>query len=184
MISRSARFRRHRTIALHCALSLIVGSHAIAQAASDSERPGSDSNSEYAIHGMPADQLEPLLHGRERSLLHPGEPLRVVGNEEDGNGFRDRTPMLAGAEGIASSVDLQELRDRRLAMYTGRERFHSPPTRQTQDSRTSAANRVRSEASKLVSEGPTGFDWGFLVGLVLLAGSAIGFLTVTLRGRP
>jgi hypothetical protein len=63
------------------------------------------------------DDLE-VLEQRERERMHPGDPLDLVGIDEGNPGFRDRTPTLARNVGVAVEVDLDELREQRLAMYT------------------------------------------------------------------
>lgn len=77
-------------------------------------------------HGMSVADIGQLLDSRDRELLHPGQPLIVVGNEEGDNEFRHGTPLLEGALASRGTFDAAEARDRRLAMYEGGTRFSSP----------------------------------------------------------
>jgi|GEM_PF-2610224 len=90
--------------------------------------------------GKSADRTAPTvklrgadLHGqelnlgqRQRDFLHPGDPHDLVGIEEGGNGFRERTPLLVGADTSAVQVDPEENYRRRLALYEDRASFHTP----------------------------------------------------------
>lgn len=69
-----------------------------------------------------------MLNERERERLHPAiDPLVVIGIDEAGGAFRAGTPMLERAVAAPVEVDLDELRERKLAMYTSGERFTGPP---------------------------------------------------------
>ncbi|MBI5432775.1 MAG: hypothetical protein HZA52_08100 [Planctomycetes bacterium] len=69
----------------------------------------------------PADVV--LLRERNREALHPGDPLRLVGREQDSNDLRGRTPALAKTDGAVVYVDQDEAYRRKLAMYADRARF-------------------------------------------------------------
>lgn len=77
-------------------------------------------------HGMSVADIGHLLDSRDRELLHPGQPLIVVGNEEGDNEFRHSTPLLEGAFAARGTLDPAEARDRRLAMYTAGAHFSAP----------------------------------------------------------
>lgn len=64
---------------------------------------------------------------RNRERMHPGQPLHVVGSEQEDNSFRERTPSLMKAEKVAVLVDPDENYRRRLAMYDTGQRFDSGP---------------------------------------------------------
>ncbi len=67
---------------------------------------------------------------RNRERMHPGQPLHVVGAEQEDNSFRERTPSLIRAEKVAVIVDPDENYRRRLAMYDSGQRFDSAPATQ------------------------------------------------------
>ncbi|MCC6405547.1 MAG: hypothetical protein IT453_00175 [Planctomycetes bacterium] len=69
----------------------------------------------------PADVV--LLRERNRESLHPGDPLRIVGREQDSNDLRSRTPALAKTDAAIVYVDQDEAYRRKLAMYADRARF-------------------------------------------------------------
>ncbi|MCB9916755.1 MAG: hypothetical protein H6828_16665 [Planctomycetes bacterium] len=73
----------------------------------------------------PADVERLWQRGRE--VLHPGEPLDLVGSEQGGNDFRGRTPALERSDRQGAQVDLDVLRERKLAMYSGAQTFSAPP---------------------------------------------------------
>jgi len=58
-----------------------------------------------------------VLEEPERERMHPGDPLDLVGIDEGDPNFRRRTPTLARNVAAAVEVDLDELREQRLAMY-------------------------------------------------------------------
>ena len=66
-----------------------------------------------------------LLNERNREDMHPGNPLKLVGVEQEGNSFRERTPALLNGDIVAALVDPEENRARRLAMYATPERVDS-----------------------------------------------------------
>lgn len=68
-----------------------------------------------------------LIGSRNRERMHPGNPLTVVGSEQEDNSFRDRTPSLMNAEKVAVLVDEDEAYRRRMAMYNSGARFDAGP---------------------------------------------------------
>lgn len=62
-------------------------------------------------------RLYELLNERDREDMHPGNPLKLVGVEQEGNSFRQRTPALMNGDLVAALVDPEANRARRLAMY-------------------------------------------------------------------
>ena len=71
-------------------------------------------------------RLLELLNERNREDMHPGNPLKLVGVEQEGNSFRDRTPALLNGDIVAALVDPEENRARRLAMYGSTSRLDRP----------------------------------------------------------
>jgi hypothetical protein len=66
---------------------------------------------------------EAVLRERNREALHPGDPLRLSGREENGNDLRSRTPALAHTDREIVYVDEDEAYRRKLAMYEEGARF-------------------------------------------------------------
>ena len=62
-------------------------------------------------------EFDEMAWDRDREILHDGDPLRISGLEQGDNEIRSRTPALAKTD---------ELRERKLAMYEGRQRVHRP----------------------------------------------------------
>ncbi|MEZ6014255.1 MAG: hypothetical protein R3F49_04020 [Planctomycetota bacterium] len=75
-----------------------------------------------------------VLQQRGRPVLHPGEPLQLIGVGEGDSEVLSRTPALADATLGLVRVDRDELRARKVALYEGGATFDSPP-------RSSAATR-------------------------------------------
>ncbi len=172
-----------RKLALVCALSSCLPALAFAQASNKANAPVAPAKVDVRVHGMNADQLDEQLKSRNRTVIHPGEPLRVVGLEEGDNGFRDRTPLLENAEGMASAVDLKELRERRLAMYTTGANFHTPVARQTQWDETGNEGPPTTRPEGKLLETIEELGSNNLIGGLLLVGVAAGVAAVVLQGR-
>ncbi len=68
------------------------------------------------------EAMMPKVHIRGTEARLPSDmraaPVQLVGIEEGGNGFRQRTPSLANGERGGALVDGERLRQRRLAVYT------------------------------------------------------------------
>lgn len=71
-------------------------------------------------------EFDEMAWDRDREILHEGDPLKISGLEQGDNEIRSRTPALAKTDGRVAMVDTDELRERKLAMYEGRQRFHRP----------------------------------------------------------
>jgi hypothetical protein len=76
---------------------------------------------------VPTAKDKALLFEREKSRIHPGDPLRIIGCEQEGNDIRSRTSALtrntAGPRGMSEDENYQ----RQLALYGDRARFDTPP---------------------------------------------------------
>ncbi|MEZ6003716.1 MAG: hypothetical protein R3F33_05980 [Planctomycetota bacterium] len=85
-----------------------------------------------AVPGLAGQQEESALdtqslRTRDREVLHPGNPLVVSGVEQGDNNFRTVTPALVKADTTIETIDREELRARKLAMYQGNQRFDRAP---------------------------------------------------------
>jgi hypothetical protein len=67
----------------------------------------------------PLERPTPGFTGRDRDMLHPGDPLRIVGIEQEENAIRARTPALERSDRRVALVQEDELRERKLAMFSG-----------------------------------------------------------------
>jgi hypothetical protein len=67
------------------------------------------------------------LERRGRGVLHPGEPLQLVGVGAGDADVLARTPALANATLGLMRVDREELRARKLALYDGAASFDGAP---------------------------------------------------------
>jgi hypothetical protein len=105
-----------------------------------------DSVEELQIERVPSPANPgAVLFSRDRELMHPGDPLVVVGMEQGGNGFRQRAPALLHSDREPLLVDAEENHRRRIAMYEDSASFqrglptadgvarrtHEPPARRS-----------------------------------------------------
>jgi hypothetical protein len=77
---------------------------------------------------QPTAKDKQLLFEREKSRIHPGDPMRIIGLEQEGNDIRSRTSALtrntAGPRGMSDDENYR----RQLALYGDRAKFDRPPT--------------------------------------------------------
>jgi len=66
-----------------------------------------------------------LVEDRERGVLFPRDrkPMEIVGLSQGDNDFRARTPALQKSDMRSAQVDLEQLRERMLAAYSGKSNF-------------------------------------------------------------
>lgn len=57
------------------------------------------------------------LRERNRSAMHPGDPLLIIGVEQGDNDIRSRSPALLQSDRAATRVDAEEAHERRLALF-------------------------------------------------------------------
>jgi hypothetical protein len=86
---------------------------------------GEDAHTADLTGNATAHDLD-LLRDRYRPALHEGDPLRLVGSDDEGNELRARTHALAKGLHEPQLVDQEELYQRALAMYGDGERFQAP----------------------------------------------------------
>ncbi len=150
-----------------------------------------------AQDAAPESQAEPqatvqehvMLRGRNRALLHPSEPLKIGGREQDGNDMRSGTTALQRGMTRTAGVDLDDTYERAIAMVENRTVFSTPPTRVSAQS-SSAANAARkATAGSKRKAGSTdrsplpssNMPWA-IGGLVAAALAVFGWLFVRNRG--
>ncbi len=121
------------------------------------------------------------LSRTDRETIHPGDPLDIVGIDEGDNAFRTASPALAQGELAVTLVDPEELRARRLAMYSNQARFNTPPassSRRTGETLTRELPDFLADRANLAPEtDPEGSQEGstlpYWVGGVVLVGAFV-----------
>ncbi len=78
------------------------------------------------VRELTLQQSRDLLQARNRNLMHPGDPLTIVGVDQGDNDMRKRTPALANSNKVVTQVDQSEAYDRALAMYANGATFKTP----------------------------------------------------------
>lgn len=82
-----------------------------------------------AAEPKPTAQEQVLLRGRNRTLLHPADPLKVSGREQDGNEMRAGTAALQRGQTATAGVNGDETYQRAIAMVESRTVYTNPPAR-------------------------------------------------------
>lgn len=86
--------------------------------AAAAQQPALDSVRESQVDRVPSPANPgAVLFSRDRELMHPGDPLLVVGLEQGENSFRDHAPALFASDREPLLVDRDENYRRHLAMY-------------------------------------------------------------------
>lgn len=117
-----------------------------------------------------------VLKDRDREMMHPGNPLTIVGAEQGGNDIRSRTPILARSDRIATLVDPDENYRRTIAMYEEGASFRSAPA-SAMPAESAAASRngprrsARPDAADPTGEGAVsgGREWPWVLGFGMCA---------------
>lgn len=168
---------------LHLLAALLAvaaaSTHARAQEVDPAERP---------VVLTPGE--EALLRSRSRAGMHPSNPLKISGREQDGNDLRSKTPALERGNTATASVDGDEAYTRAIAMVESRTRFQAPPARvnatETFASAAAAARASRKAAQRASDAAQDGggssprLPWvlgGFAAAAILVLG------WITLRPR-
>jgi hypothetical protein len=132
---------------------------------------------------------EALLRSRNRAGLHPSNPLKIAGREQDGNDLRSKTPALQRGNTATASVDGDDAYARALAMVEERKSFEAPPVRANATptlASEAAAARARRKAERASTAAQDGngsssrLPWvlgGFAAAAILVLG------WITLRPR-
>lgn len=140
------------------------------------EQRGSESRAGTANAQVTASD-QAVLNERNRERMHPGDPLNLVGVEQQGNDVRSRTPALARSDRVAACVDADENYQRTLAMYETGATFHmalraAPGLASENRSRpqTPGVNAPIIAGDEVKSEVRGGWPWGLAIGALVLAG--------------
>lgn len=137
----------------------------------------------------PTVQEQVMLRGRNRALLHPSEPLKIGGREQDGNDMRSGTTALQRGKTATAGVDGDDTYERAIAMVENRAVFSTPPTRAAGEtaSAASAARKASSDRQRkagAIDDSPrpsSNMPWA-IGGLVAAALAVFGWLFVRNRG--
>ena len=163
-----------RAILCGIALVLVMGASALGQ-----ESDGPRENASNA-------DIENVLGARNRSAMHPGNPLEIVGLEQGANEIRSRTPALQSSDHAVAILNSDEMHERALAMYTSGAQFSQPikalPSEKAQ-SEPSLLRRVLKPVN--VVEKPLGYGrWLVLLGLLTMLAGIGRLLWSRLKGEP
>jgi hypothetical protein len=71
-------------------------------------------------------KTQALLPSRNRATMHPGEPLKLIGVEQNENDIRSSTPALKQSDRAVTIVNADENYKRTLAMYDKGAKFGAP----------------------------------------------------------
>lgn len=124
---------------------------------------------------------EVRLQDRDRELMHPGDPLRIVPPEATGHEFRAETPALTQTDRRVTTLDPEEMHRRAIALYE-RGKLLAEPTSGAPDPVALDRAPTRSEgagkpeggvAPAAEPQGPR-LEW-------VLGGAALGLVLLRLR---
>jgi hypothetical protein len=104
-----------------------------------------------------------ILSSRNRDTMHPGDPLLIVGVDQDGNDMRKTTPILEQSDKKVVMVDQQEAYDRALAMYAEGATYKSPLRAASDPEVASAPKRPASRSASHGSAVEAGPQWPWFV---------------------
>jgi len=122
------------------------------------------------VEGIEDSAGQAILRENDRSMLHPGDPLFLVGLEQGDNDLRSRTPALAKSNRAPRQVDPDDAYRRALAMYEDGARFHEAPLSAPAPPRGRAARRAARprSAGDFTAEG-AGRHWPWMLGVGMTA---------------
>lgn len=148
---------RKRAFALTAAL--LLSTYASAQRATEED-------------SLASERLQ--LQQRGRDVLHPGEPLALVGLPDGAPEFRAETPALAAATLALADVERGALYERRLALVEGEARFDrslSTRSRDREPAGQTSAPRSKAAPSAL-DESARAQVWPWVAAALVAAGTA------------
>jgi hypothetical protein len=123
-----------------------------------------------------------VLAERERERMHPGDALDLVGIDEGAPEFRAKTPSLERNSAAPAFVDLDALREQRLAMYETGAVSTRPLARLTDGDPRRVDDESTPPPAAIVPAEPTESPW-YTNKLVWLGAAAVGVVVALLRRR-
>lgn len=110
-----------------------------------------------------------ILSSRNRDTMHPGDPLLLIGVDQDGNDMRKNTPILEQSDKKVVMVDQQEAYERALALYAAGAMYKSPiPAAADSQVATAPKPAPRTSAHAAVVE--SGPQWPWFVATAICVG--------------
>ncbi len=101
-----------------------------------------------------------ILQARNRDTMHPGDPLLLIGVDQDGNDMRKSTPILEQSDKKIVMVDPNEAYERALALYAAGATYKTPMRPAADSDVTSAPKRApRTAAHSSVVEASAQWPW-------------------------
>jgi hypothetical protein len=104
-----------------------------------------------------------ILSSRNRDTMHPGDPLLLIGVDQDGNDMRKNTPILEQSDRKVVMVDQQEAYERALALYAAGAMYKSPLPAAAPDSEVASAPKRAPRASSRGAAVEAGPQWPWFV---------------------
>jgi hypothetical protein len=108
--------------------------------------------------GVAPGAYESTLRARNRELMNPNEPLKIVGMEQGSNHIRAKAPALDNAIRPPVQVDEKVNYRRTIAMYENGARFYEPLPEATQPGSVSATRAALQAEDNEELNDPTGGD--------------------------
>lgn len=148
-----------------------------------------DAGSTTPAEPKPTVQEQVMLRGRNRALLHPSDPLKISGREQDGNEMRSGTTALQNGTTATAGVNGDDTYQRAIAMVENREVFTRPPARKqlgdpqvASPSREASSSAARKPSSAKEAPLPSSnMPWA-IGGIVAAALAVSGWLFVRRSG--
>jgi hypothetical protein len=156
---------RARRCAALAAAAFALAFLGLPAAAQETEKPAKP------VHEPTLQESRDILQSRNRNVMHPGDPLLLVGVDQGDNDMRARTPALENSNKVVLQVDQDEAYHRALAMYDSGATFKSALSPATGEDATS----VRKSSPARFQRGvpvEAGSQWPWLVAL----GISIAFM--------
>ena len=164
---------RSTTLAIACAVASLALALEPARAQRGLVRVGRRA---VASHGR-------FLRARNREVMNPNEPLKIVGMEQSANHIRAKAPALDNAVRPPAQVDEKVNYRRTIAMYDKGVRFYEPlPAAPTPGSVSQSLAATQAEDAEELDD-PTGGDATAHVSSWFLGLGACAMLAFLIRKR-
>jgi hypothetical protein len=108
-------------------------------------------------------EYQEILSSRNRDTMHPGDPLLIIGVDQDGNDMRKDTPILEQSDRKMVMVDQHEAYERALALYAAGAMYKTPLPAAADSEVASAPNKHAAHSSSRGAPVEPGPQWPWLV---------------------